>query len=67
MECPNCKKTVIIPRHAYLNLQNYNVGGSVLVSSECCGKGFNVKMNISYSITEYKGYKKEDNWGCELT
>lgn len=66
MKCFKCGENIIIPDKAYINLESYNVGGSVLVSSECCGAGYNVKMNITYNHTLYKGEEKEDNWGTEI-
>jgi len=67
MECPNCKKDLRINPIAYMNLETYNVGGSVLTASECCGAGFTVRMKITYVSTQYQGEKKEDDWGVELT
>jgi len=66
MKCKICKKDVIIPRRAYLNLDTYKVGGSVLIASECCGVGYRIKMNISYSTTLHTGKEIEDDWGTEL-
>ena len=66
MECPKCKKDLVLPNKAYLNLETYNVGGIVMVASECCSTGFIIKMNMSYETTEYTGHKKEDDWGVKL-
>jgi hypothetical protein len=66
MKCPNCKKDMVIPYRAYMNLESYNVGGYALVATECCGLGVLVKMNVSYSITLYDGYKEEDDWGEKI-
>lgn len=67
MECPNCKKELIIPRNAYRNLETYHPGGTVLVASECCGAGYLLKQNISYKLTPYTGDLEEDEWGREIT
>ena len=67
MKCKNCRKDIIIPRKAYLNLEHYNVGGSILVASECCNTGYTVRMEIGYKITEYTGKKTEDDWGKDLS
>ena len=56
----------MLPRRAYLNLETYNVGGSVMAASECCNTGYIIKMNISYKVVEYTGTKKEDDWGVKL-
>ncbi len=66
MKCKKCGKDVVFPSAAYLNLLTYNVGGSVLSASGCCNKGYVIKMNISYTTTEYLGNMKEDDWGVEL-
>ena len=66
MLCPNCKKEIIIPNKAYLNLESYNIGGSVVVASECCNAGFIVKMNVNFKITPYTGLKNHDEWGVKL-
>jgi hypothetical protein len=64
MKCPNCNKNLRISSNAYRNLESYHPGGGVvLVSSECCNYGFLLKMESKFSITEYTGDKKEDNWG----
>ena len=64
--CDKCGKKIKIPNVAYLNLETYKVGGSVLIASECCKKGYYLKMNVSYSITPYEGSLGEDDWGTEL-
>lgn len=56
----------MLPRKAYLNLESYKVGGSVMVASECCNTGIILKMNVSYTCTEYTGKQTEDDWGTEL-
>lgn len=66
MKCPNCKKDIVIPTKAYLNLETYNVGGSVLVATNCCNFGVNIKKKISYEITPYIGNKIEDDWGNKI-
>jgi len=66
MECKKCGKNVVIAENVYRNLESYKVGGSVLAASECCGAGFIVKMNVSYTTTPYEGDKTEDDWGVEL-
>lgn len=66
MECPNCNKEIKIPNRAYLNLESYNVGGSILVATECCQSAVTLKMNVSYSILPYVGEQKEDGWGIEF-
>ena len=67
MECPNCKKELVIPSNAYRNLEAYHQGGGmVLVSSECCNSGFLLKSRVTFSVTEYTGDKKEDDWGNKI-
>ena len=66
MKCPKCKKDLIIPRRAYLNLESYNVGGTILVASDCCESPFLIKMKISYVTTEYTRDKTEDDWGTKF-
>ena len=66
MKCPKCGKELVLPQRAYLNLETYKVGGSVLVASECCNTGFIIKMEISYKTTEYTGDNDEDDWGIKL-
>jgi hypothetical protein len=67
MKCENCGKDLIIPSRAYLNLESYNVGGSIMTASDCCGAGYVVKMKVSYQVTKYTGDKTEDEWGTKLT
>jgi hypothetical protein len=66
MKCKKCKKELILPNRAYINLETYKVGGSVMTASECCNIGYVIKMEISYKITEYTGDKEEDDWGVKL-
>lgn len=66
MKCKKCGKRLVLPSRAYLNLESYNVGGSVMVASECCNTGYIIKMNVSYAVTEYTGEATEDDWGVEL-
>lgn len=66
MKCRNCGKDVELPHNAYRNLEVYKVGGSVIVASKCCDIGYVLKMKISYSISEYTGNSKEDDWGVKL-
>ena len=66
MKCTKCGKDLVLPSRAYLNLETYNVGRSVMVASECCSTGYIIKMNISYKITEYTGDAEEDDWGVKL-
>jgi len=66
MKCTNCGKNLKLPRKAYLNLEHYNVGGSVLAASECCNTGYIIRMEVNYKITEYTGKKTEDDWGIDL-
>ncbi len=56
----------MLPSNAYRNLETYKVGGSVMVASECCNTGYIIKMNVSYTATEYTGDATEDDWGVEL-
>ena len=64
--CKKCGKKLVLPARAYLNLERYKVGGSVMVASECCNSGYIVKMNVSYSTTEYEGSATEDDWGIPI-
>lgn len=66
MECPNCKKELKIRDRVFRNLETYKPNGVALTVSDCCGFGFIVESQITYKITEYKGYKKEDDWGEKL-
>jgi hypothetical protein len=67
MECLNCKNELKINSGAYRNLESYHQGGgTVLVSSECCNSGFLLKSRVTFSITEYTGDKKEDDWGNKI-
>ncbi len=66
MKCTKCGKDLVLPNRAYLNLETYKVGGSVMTASECCNTGYIIKMNVSYKTTEYTGDAKEDDWGVEL-
>lgn len=66
MKCKKCGKELVLPSRAYLNLETYKVGGSVMAASECCNTGYTIKMNISYSVTEYIGNETKDDWGVEL-
>lgn len=38
----------------------------VLVNSECCNSGFLLKSRVTFSVTEYTGDKKEDDWGNKI-
>ena len=67
MKCKNCSKELIIPSKIYLNLERYNIGGKMMIASECCGIGYEVKMEINFINTLYKGDKTSDDWGTELT
>jgi hypothetical protein len=67
MECPKCGKSLTIAGNVYRNLESYGVGRSALTASECCGAGFIVKMNVSYTTTPYEGDKTEDDWGHKIT
>jgi hypothetical protein len=66
MKCKVCKKDLVIPSRAYRNLESYNVGGSCIVASECCGTGYKVQMNVSYTTTLYEGDKEADDWGEKM-
>lgn len=66
MKCKNCKKNVIIPEKAYLNLESYNVGGRCVVASDCCGTGYEIKMVVAYETKPYKGAKEIDDWGKKM-
>lgn len=67
MKCPNCEKELKINSGAYRNLEAYHQGGGVvLVSSECCNSGFILRSRVTFSITEYTGEKKEDDWGNKI-
>ena len=66
MKCTKCGKDLVLPTRAYLNLETYKVGGSVMAASECCNTGYIIKMNISYKTTEYTGNAEEDDWGVRL-
>jgi len=66
MECPKCKKELVISDRVYRNLETYSVGGAKLIASECCNSGFIVKMKVSYQITEYTGEREEDDWGNKI-
>jgi len=67
MECPNCKKELKINSSAYRNLESYHQGGGVvLVSSKCCNHGFLLRSKVTFSITEYSGDLKEDDWGNKI-
>jgi hypothetical protein len=66
MKCKKCKKELVIPARAYLNLETYRVGGSCIVASECCGTGYEIQMNISYTTLLYEGAKEEDDWGVKM-
>jgi hypothetical protein len=66
MKCTKCGKDLVLPSMAYLNLETYKVGGSVMAASECCNTGYIIKMNISYITTEYTGNAEEDDWGVKL-
>ena len=66
MKCPNCSKNLVIAERVYRNLESYSVGGSLLTVSECCGAGFTVNMNVSYTTTPYEGDKTEDDWGNKI-
>lgn len=62
-QCPVCESSLKVPEKAYINLESYKVGGSVVVRTECCDHLINVRMNVSYEHTEYNGIKTEDDWG----
>ncbi len=66
MKCKLCKKNVIIPQRSYLYLDTYNVGGSCVVASECCGAGYEIEMKVSYKTMPYKGNKTIDDWGDKM-
>ena len=66
MKCLKCNKPIAIDPIVYRNLEIYNVGGSKLAVSKCCGAGFIVCMKVSYQIAEYTGELKEDDWGNEI-
>lgn len=66
MICKSCGKELILPHTAYMNLETYNVGGRVVASSECCGTGYYIKMNISYTTEPYLGERKTDDWGRNM-
>lgn len=50
----------------FLNLETYNIRGYALITTECCGTGYLVKMNITYKITLYTGEKETDDWGNKI-
>ena len=66
MKCVNCKKKLIIPDFVFLNLETYNTNGCALITTECCGTGYLVKMNTTYKITLYTGEKETDDWGNKI-
>lgn len=68
MECPNCKKELVIRDRVYVNLQSYASGGSssALTVSDCCGAGFIIRTKTEYIIKEYSGDRIEDDWGEKI-
>ena len=66
MICTNCKNELILPPRTYLNLEEYQEGGTIIVASICCGAGYLVKKEVNYEIKPYLGNEKEDDWGFDL-
>jgi len=66
MKCTKCGMDVVIPAKVFRNLETYNVGGSTLIASECCGAGYEVHMTYSFKKNPYTGSKTEDDWGNKI-
>ncbi len=61
MECPYCKKEVILPEYVYRNIKAYH--NTVKHITDCCGKILYVEGVIKFKVTLYTGSLKEDDWG----
>ncbi len=65
MICPNCGKRVNIPDKYMKNLEAYNPGGSLLVTTPCCKTIARLDMRITFALEPYVGTETEDAFGIE--
>ena len=60
MKCPHCKKELILPDHAILNMESYHKPVKTLTI--CCGKIVDVQPIFSYQASKNKE-DDVDDWG----
>jgi hypothetical protein len=61
MKCPHCEKELLINDVVYYNLETYR--GSVIATTNCCGKGVRVSDVVKIRVSTYVGDETEDSWG----
>jgi hypothetical protein len=61
MQCPHCKKDLLVPNYAPYNAMAYNE--KCLVVTLCCNNPVTLIPHRSYSVEAYDGMKRVDDWG----
>jgi hypothetical protein len=66
MNCPNCKKDLLLldGNIPFLNVDTYD--NTVIAVTDCCGVAVRIAPVRSYNITTYQGPRMVDDWGNEF-
>ena len=59
--CPHCKKQLIIPERAKLNMLNYQT--SCRIAASCCGRPVLASPVTVFEVSESFTDSLEDDWG----
>ena len=64
MQCPACKKEMVLPRYAWYSVESYRE--SAVVVAECCQSPIILSPDMRYTAEEYIGTRTEDDWGIKI-
>lgn len=64
MECPHCKKELKVNPVVFMNADIYS--RTNLIVTQCCGKPVTLTPVRTYSVSQYKGERTEDDWGNDI-
>ena len=65
MICPNCGKRVRVSDKYMKSLESYKPGGSLLITTPCCGTISRLQMFISFDLFPYDGDEDTDAFGIK--